>query len=292
MQQAGKTFMMWATVILVLMPMARAQQVAEEMSYRQARRTILVTSKYAGAVQRSKMFHYFALNRDSIRSTHDTLDFDATSRKGETLHFQIALREIDRVSTKCSSTACWLMNGSRKEDLLRSDDSTKTFGLDFGIDDGPMVKRCGRAQNTEECLQAADRFAAALNSLHAYALGPVVAEEDFHQQAVAWRALATKPALPEAARVRRLMAEDALKNQKPEEALKYYEQGLDLCPMWPEGWFNAAVVAGELGRYADAAEEMQNYLELVPNAKDAQAARDQIAIWQYKAGQPATGVAR
>jgi hypothetical protein len=30
---------------------------------------------------------------------------------------------------------------------------------------------------------------------------------------------------------------------------------------------------------------MQNYLELLPNAPDAHAARDQITIWQYKAGQ-------
>ena len=31
---------------------------------------------------------------------------------------------------------------------------------------------------------------------------------------------------------------------------------------------------------------MQAYLELMPDAADAQAARDQIAMWQYKAKQP------
>ena len=29
---------------------------------------------------------------------------------------------------------------------------------------------------------------------------------------------------------------------------------------------------------------MQNYLVLLPNAPDAQAVRDQIAVWKYKAG--------
>ena len=36
-------------------------------------------------------------------------------------------------------------------------------------------------------------------------------------------------------------------------------------------------------KLADAVEDMQSYLELVPNAPDAQAARDQIDLWQLKA---------
>ena len=34
--------------------------------------------------------------------------------------------------------------------------------------------------------------------------------------------------------------------------------------------------------HAEAIEHMQAYLELVPDAQDAQSARDQIVIWQYK----------
>ena len=48
---------------------------------------------------------------------------------------------------------------------------------------------------------------------------------DFHQQAAAWRALATKPPLPDAVRIRRIAAEDAIKNNSPNAALKYYEEG-------------------------------------------------------------------
>jgi len=81
------------------------------------------------------------------------------------------------------------------------------------------------------------------------------------------------------------MAEEAVKANRPAEALGYFEAGIELYPTWPEGDFNAALIAGELGYYADAIEHMQAYLELVPDAADAQAARDQIAIWQYKAKQ-------
>jgi hypothetical protein len=49
--------------------------------------------------------------------------------------------------------------------------------------------------------------------------------------------------------------------------------------MWPEGHFNAAVIYGEL-RDEKAVWHMRDYLELVPNAPDAQAASDQIIIWQ------------
>jgi len=83
--------------------------------------------------------------------------------------------------------------------------------------------------------------------------------------------------------VQRLMAEDAFKANKPDEALHYYETGVLLYPTWPEGNFNAALIAGDLGYYDAAMEHMQAYLELVPEAADAQAARDKILIWQTKA---------
>lgn len=259
---------------------------AQEMSIGQARRAILIGSKYAGAAREySKVFHaysYYALRTDSIRIAHDALDFDAIDRKGEALHFRIALRELVRLSTRCSVSACWLVDGSGKRVEWQSNNSPNAYGLDFGVS---IPKRCGDAQNTEECLQAADQFAAALNRLHTFALGPELAEENFSHQATAWRLLSTKPPLQDGVRVRRLMAEDAIRNQKPEDALKCYIQGLDIYSLWPEGWFNAAVIAGQLGYYADAAAHMQNYLEPVPDAADAQSARDQIAMWRFKAGQ-------
>lgn len=129
----------------------------------------------------------------------------------------------------------------------------------------------------------AKSLAAALNRLRAFANDAESPLRKFPQQAAAWRALADKPPLPEEVRVQRLLAEDAVKNKKPEEALGFYEAGLELYPTWPQGRFNAALIAAELGFYADAVEHMQAYLELIPDAQDAQSARDQVAIWQYKA---------
>jgi regulator of sirC expression with transglutaminase-like and TPR domain len=106
---------------------------------------------------------------------------------------------------------------------------------------------------------------------------------DFHQQAASWRAMNPKPPIPEEVREQRLLAEDAVKNNKPGEALDFYEAGLQLYPTWPQGYFNAALIAAELGFYEDAIEHMQGYLELVPDAPDGQSARDQIVIWQHKA---------
>jgi regulator of sirC expression with transglutaminase-like and TPR domain len=92
-----------------------------------------------------------------------------------------------------------------------------------------------------------------------------------------------KPPVPDAARVRSLLAEEALRDKNPKQALKYYLQGLELHPMWPQAWFNAALISGELRDFDNAAEYMQNYLMLAPDAPDASQARDQLEMWKIKA---------
>jgi tetratricopeptide (TPR) repeat protein len=126
-------------------------------------------------------------------------------------------------------------------------------------------------------------FATGFNALRAFARDTNAPLHTFTARATAWRALATKPPIPDEVRVQRLMAEDAFKANKPEEALHYYETGVQLYPTWPEGNFNAALIAGDLTYYDAAIEHMQAYLELVPDASDAQAGRDKILIWQTKA---------
>lgn len=91
-----------------------------------------------------------------------------------------------------------------------------------------------------------------------------------------------KPSVPEAVREQRLLAENAVKEKKLSEALDYYEAGLALYPTWPQGYFNAALIAAETGAYEEALECMRAYLELLPEAGDAQAARDQMVIGRSK----------
>jgi len=105
---------------------------------------------------------------------------------------------------------------------------------------------------------------------------------EFQARAKAWRALKVKPDLPPDVRRFRLLAEDAIKHQEFDKAVDYYEQGLAIEPLWPQGQYNAALLYGEMKEYRDAELHMKRYLELVPDAPDAQAARDQIMIWQSR----------
>jgi len=264
---------------------------AESMSFWQARRAIIAASRYVSVFNIARPgAPVYSVNPSSLLLTFDRLEFNATNKNGETKHLGLALKDVvERLSTDCVAYFCWLKNESetrrkKQPDLLHDGDG-KSYGFLFGREPAGKVELCKWAQNYDDCMHAAGWFASALNGLHATAVLHPAAAGDFHQQAAAWRALATKPPLAEGARVRRLAAEDAIKRQKPDEALNYYELGVEVDPMWAQGWFNAAVVAASLGYYADAVEHMQSYLELVPDATDAQSARDQIDLWRYKAGQ-------
>jgi hypothetical protein len=285
----------WALVVLsfLLMPVMKAlgqsqnaQSPPDEISVRQARRVIVSTGKYAGAFHPASFtFHYFSVNPSSMVLTLDSLDFDATNKKKETKHFRIDLKNVEKLSANCNTHFCWVAGESGKAYTIHDKEAVE-YNLYFGWDPyGPDIPLCSIAGNADDCPQSAAWFAAALNSLHAYAISHPNGLGDFHQQAAAWRALTAKPPQPEEVRVRRLLAEDAVKNNKPVEALNDYEIGLQFYPTWPEGHFNAALIAAELNDFANAVDHMQSYLELVPSAPDAQAARDQITIWQHKAGQ-------
>jgi hypothetical protein len=111
--------------------------------------------------------------------------------------------------------------------------------------------------------------------------------QGFQKQAAAWRALAAKPELPEDARKQRTLAESYLREKDFKGAIQHYESGVDLCPTWPEGWYNLALLYGETEEFAKASDRMKHYLELMPNSPDTQAAKDKIVIWEDKeANQP------
>ncbi len=146
----------------------------------------------------------------------------------------------------------------------------------------------------------AQAFADAMNRLRAYARlydpstqrfpracgageeAQSAAWRDFAQQAAAWRALPVKPPIPEEVRQHRVLAEHDFSDQKLESAVEHYESGLEIDALWPEGHFNAALLYAELKDYDDAVWHMRSYVELVPDARDARQARDQMVIWQDK----------
>ncbi len=98
-----------------------------------------------------------------------------------------------------------------------------------------------------------------------------------------WRETEPKPKMPDEARTYMLLAEDAFKRKDFAAALDAYCEALEKHPMWPEGHYNAALLAAEVEDYEMAAQHMRRYLVLAPDAKDASAAKDKLLLWQHKA---------
>ena len=271
-----------ATLVLISIPAIASAQLsapaADSMTDTQARRAVLESSAFMRGW--SHQVGAWA-DRSSFRFTSGTFDYDMSNNLG-TEHHTIDLKTVgvfDIVCQKLGETCIWKHDAVKQSPKL---ESTNTLNIWWNNPD----YHC-----PEECVQAAKKFAVALNRLHVLANDNGAAWNQFRQQAAAWRALAAKPPLPDAVRIQRIAAEDAIKNSHPDAAMDYYETGLAQYPTWPEGHFNAALIAAELGDYTDAVEHMQSYLELTPNATDAQSARDQVDLWQLKAkehkpGQP------
>jgi tetratricopeptide (TPR) repeat protein len=117
--------------------------------------------------------------------------------------------------------------------------------------------------------------------------GSIAAELDkFVPQAQAWRSLPEKPKMPEDAYPQKVLAEAAYRDHDLAKAMLEYSSALQKFPTWPEGQFNAALIAGELKRYRSAVMHMKEYLALAPEAPDAQAAKDKIILWQDKTQHP------
>ena len=165
-----------------------------------------------------------------------------------------------------------------KELFVSESDAAKVLSRIWFYDPASTNLQC-----SAECGFAEKSFIEAINRLRTIALNNGTVEADFLQQAAKWRALASKPPIPEEVRKQNVLAENAVKEKLLAKAMIHYETGLKLYPTWPQGWFNSALIAAELGAYADATKYMSAYLELVPDAQDAQSARDQIVIWQDKA---------
>ena len=106
--------------------------------------------------------------------------------------------------------------------------------------------------------------------------------DEFKLKAAAWRALLAKPALADEIIKKRLLAEDAYAQKSFYKAVEFYEDGTKLDPTWAQGWFNAAMLYSELQDYQDAAECIQRYLILLPDAPDAIKSKEKL-LWQAKA---------
>lgn len=131
-------------------------------------------------------------------------------------------------------------------------------------------------------------FADALYALNAAVSGPDPEEADFEAftaSATTWLETTSKPVMPDDARAYKTLAEDEVNRKDFTAALVAYCRALDKYPMWAEGRFNAALLAGEAEDYELAAHHMRRYLVLVPDATNAVAAKDKLLLWQLRAEQ-------
>lgn len=106
-----------------------------------------------------------------------------------------------------------------------------------------------------------------------------VQQQQFALSAENYRVSNPKPTIPEEVRRLRVLAEAAVNEKRYADAVRAYELGVEYAPWWSDGHFNAALVLGEIHRYAAAIDHMRKYLILNPNAVDARKIQDQIYAW-------------
>jgi len=202
------------------------------------------------------------------------------------------LREVKfnrkRVTYKMDRDKTWT-DGSvgRTEDLSISFAQYTKLAFEAGrsvsdvTSDGKIVQRFSTGTY-------ASSFIDAVLILKNAALAPDTEEADFaafSASAKAWLATTPKPEMSDDTRAYKALAEDAFKRKDFPAALDAHGKALDKYPMWPAGQYNTAVLAAETEDYELAALHMRRYLVLAPDAKDAQAAKDKLLLWQLKAKQ-------
>ncbi len=263
MNRAVRRFATVVTLIFLLIPALEAAEQARPSANTLPPMTLWQARRAAVAGFGAAYAERISTDPSSFRFTLDAFEFDGKIGK-RSEHFKIDLKTLEPVFTKR-----W-----RGGYLLKNE---------AGNDLQYPLPRVWFSWGLDNFAARAESLATALNSLREFALSAGDPLRTFQQQAASWRALPSKPTIPERVRAQRLLAENAVQEKNPAEALIHYETGLELYPSWTQGYFNAALIAAELGYFAEAVEHMQAYLELVPDAPDAQSARDQIVIWQYKA---------
>ena len=293
-----------AILVFLLVPaamisahLATAQQASSQMTIRQIRRAVITGIKGADK--------YPVKSISNIKVSEKYLAFDVDQVDASKVFrcFETGRYQVDLTSLGVLTVGPWgKKDKNDKKDplfvLYMDGTNLKDTVFNFGVFKAGFSKTyCGNHPNILGTLsfpktEKAQAFADAMNRLSFFARGGGKAQEelewrDFQQKAAAWRALVAKPPLPEDARQERVLAENAFREKQLDSAIEHYEDALDIFPVWPEGQFNVALLYAELNQYPDAIEHMRAYLELLPDAPDAQASRDQMLIWQDKLKQQA-----
>lgn len=130
-----------------------------------------------------------------------------------------------------------------------------------------------------------DKYAAgkALNAIvMATAAAIAKFDSEFPDVVAKYRASNPKPGSNEDIHRIDVLATNAISDKHFLLADQYYAEGITKNPWWPPFHYNRALVLSELHLYAQAALELQRYLELVPDASNAKEVQEKIYLWQVK----------
>jgi len=196
-----------------------------------------------------------------VKFTRPMVTFTANGKNGSIVFADIKRLSVTHIRTM-ASPAWYMVRNDRKPLALFS---------------------AGPARFKSEA--AATMFVDAVLNLKKAALGPDPTEDefsDFVTGAQGWLTQTPKPEMRDEARAYKILAEDAFKRKNLPAALDAYGKALDRHPMWPEGHYNAALLAAETEDYELAAYHMRRYLVLAPDAQDAAASKDKLLLWQLR----------
>jgi PDZ domain len=175
-------------------------------------------------------------------------------------------------------------NGDRSHTvpLLGLKAVAQTIGIDaYGVRLNDSWDLLTEIADPDAYIKSAQQLAAALTLL------PQRALEDWGSLAVitpmiarAYRALPVKPVLGEDVRPYLVQAEDAVRQQRFQDASQFYRNIATRAPWWPGLYLNHALVRAELGDFHSAVLDMRAYLLFAPDAANARELQDKIYIWE------------
>ena len=211
----------------------------------------------------------------SVQITEHKIQLTGTLRFGsgwtnhsEEGRYSISLDDIQKVGGWDFEEDCGAAKGWAATILTKSHTPSKAIFVAFGSG------------------EASASFEEGLGWIVSHA-GDFQAEEDersaeFADAARRWQAANPKPPMPEEALRHKVIAEAAFEDKNFQKAVDEYEAALQIYPTWPVGQYLCATIEGQLGDYMDAIAHMQDYLALLPDAPNAEKAKEQIWIWQDK----------
>jgi len=66
------------------------------------------------------------------------------------------------------------------------------------------------------------------------------------------------------------------------DAVKEFQKAIDLAPNWPDPYFNLGMAQNKMEQYDDALKNLRSYLQLAPNAGNAQEVKQIVNKIEYK----------